>query len=44
VKKAAAAPVKYSIMGLSFDKTPKKDQPEKKPSGLYIPKYSKDGK
>ena len=43
-KKAAPAPAKYSIMGLSFDKTPKKDQPEKKPSGLYLPKYSQDDK
>ena len=42
-KKKAAAPAKYSLMGVSFDKTPKKKETEKKkPSGgLYIPKYSK---
>ncbi len=39
LKKKAAAPAKYSLMGVSFDKTPKKKQSEKKPSGLYIPKY-----
>lgn len=41
-KKKAAAPAKYSLMGVSFDKTPKKETEKKKPSGgLYIPKYSK---
>lgn len=45
VKKKAAAPAKYSLMGVSFDKTAKKNQSEgKKPSGLYIPKYSKEDK
>lgn len=39
LKKKAAAPAKYSLMGVTFDKTPKKKQSEKKPSGLYIPKY-----
>jgi len=39
-KKKATAPAKYSLMGVSFDKTPKKKESEKKkPSGLYIPKY-----
>ncbi len=38
--KKKAAPVKYSLMGVAFEKTPKKNQSEKKkPSGLYIPKY-----
>ena len=49
VKKKASAPAKYSLMGVSFDKTPKKKESEtkspesekekKKSSGLYIPKY-----
>ncbi len=49
IKKKAAAPAKYSLMGVSFDKTPKKKESEtksqesekeqKKSSGLYIPKY-----
>mmetsp|Transcript_11742 Transcript_11742/g.19969 ORF Transcript_11742/g.19969 Transcript_11742/m.19969 type:complete len:723 (-) Transcript_11742:147-2315(-) len=43
-EKKAAAPAKYSLMGVTFDKTPKKSQSEKKPSGLYIPKYSKGDK
>jgi len=42
-EKKAAAPAKYSLMGVTFDKTPK-SQSEKKPSGLYIPKYSKGDK
>ncbi len=38
--KKKAAPAKYSLMGVAFDKTPKKKESEKKkPSGLYIPKY-----
>jgi hypothetical protein len=45
VKKKAAAPAKYSLMGVSFDKTPKKNlSGGKKPSGLYIPTYSKEDK
>lgn len=39
LKKKAAAPAKYSLMGVTFDKTPKKKQSERKPTGLYIPKY-----
>ena len=42
MSKRAAAPAKFSLMGVSFDKSAKKKEPEKKSSGLYIPNYSKD--
>jgi hypothetical protein len=44
IEKRKTAPAKFSLMGVSFEKSPNKNQPEKKPSGLYIPSYSKEEK